>query len=122
VIFNVYHPVDDKLYWKDVKEYVRATPNVFHPPIKFVFNKETDEFTAEFRDKVLQIGNVSFPRVLFQKLERLFSNLFLLQRPPKDLYNAPVLTNLDYPMIASILRSRQSFTHLFVSIRYNGRA
>ena len=113
VIFIVYHPDDDKLYWKDVKEYVRATPNIFHPPIKFVFNKETDEFTARFRDKVLQIGNVSSPRVLFQKQERLFSNLFLLQRAPKDLYNAPILTNLDYPMITSILRSRQSFTPPF---------
>lgn len=113
VIFIVYHPDDDKLYWKDVKEYVRATPNIFQPPIKFMFNKETDEFTAKFRDKVLQIGNVSSPRVLFQKQERLFSNLFLLQRAPKDLYNAPVRTNLDYSTISSILHGRQSFTPPF---------
>lgn len=62
---------------------------------------------------MLQIGNISSPRVLFQKQERLFSNLFLLQRQPKDLSTAPVLTNLDYPLISSILRSRQSFTPPF---------
>lgn len=112
-LFIVYHPDDDKLYWKDIKEYVRTTPNIFHPPIRFVFNKETDGFTAKFRDKVLQIGNVSSPRVLFQKQERLFSNLFLLQRAPKDLYNTPVLTNLDYSTISSILHGRQSFTPPF---------
>lgn len=117
VIFIVYHPVDDKLYWKDVKEYVRVTPNIFHPPIKFVFSKETDEFTANFREKVLQIGEVSTPRILFQKQERLFSNLFLLQRAAKDLFSAPVLTNMDYSMIASILHSRQSFTPPFCVIR-----
>ncbi len=30
VIFIVYHPEDDALYWKDIKFYVKTTPQVFH--------------------------------------------------------------------------------------------
>lgn len=32
VLFIVYHPQDDKLYWKDIKSYVQSTPTVFQAP------------------------------------------------------------------------------------------
>jgi hypothetical protein len=119
VLFIVYHPGEDKLYWKDVKDYAKRTPNIFQPPIKIIFEKRHDEFSAISQNRVLQIANISTPRIQFQKQERLLSNLFLLQRSPKALWNTPVLTNLDYGMINSILRGRNVFIPPF-SV-YRGR-
>ena len=44
VIFVVYHPHDDKLYWKDVKAYIKTTPQVFHSPLRIAFDKTKDLF------------------------------------------------------------------------------
>src|SRR5262245_34297106 len=45
VLFIVYHPADDKLYFREVKAYIRDTPNVFAPPYRIRFDKGRDEFT-----------------------------------------------------------------------------
>src|SRR5262245_44667584 len=46
VFLIVYHPSDDKLYWKDVKNYIDTTPNVFERPWRVIFDKKTDEFNS----------------------------------------------------------------------------
>jgi len=33
-LFIVYHPEEDKLYFTEVKEYIRITPDVFKAPLK----------------------------------------------------------------------------------------
>ncbi len=82
VIFIVYHPVDDKLYWKDVRSYVRATQNVWQPPFKIAFDKSRDEFTSASYEAVRDLANVSPARVSLDQKERLFSNLLLVKRMP----------------------------------------
>ncbi len=117
VIFIVYHPADDKLYWKDIKEYVRNTPSVFQTPTRIIFDKSQDEFASKNRDRLLKIAHVSPPRVSLENQERLFSNLFLVQRSPSQLWGAPALTNLDYSLIQDILHSRNLFVPPFCVTR-----
>jgi len=116
IIFIVYHPEDDQLYWVDIKGYVKNAPNVFLPPIKFVFDKHTDVFPPQ-NSSILEIANVSTPRVKTDQQERMFSNLFLVQRFPKIIWAAPALTNLDHESIQTILRSRKLFVPPFAAER-----
>lgn len=87
VIFIVYHPGDDKLYWKDVRAYVRSTPHVWQRPFKIVFDKRNDIFSGSAVDAVFALGNTSPPRVSTQERERLFTNLLLVKRIP------PIITS-----------------------------
>lgn len=89
VIFVVYHPKDDKLYWKNIKAYVNSTPNVFQPPLRIVFDKSADEFTAQSHRQLCDVAKVSTPRVSFQEKERLFSNLLPIKKLPKIITKAP---------------------------------
>ena len=77
VIFIVYHPGDDKLYWKEVKEYIRSTSNVFQPPLRIVFDKATDEFTPACYDVICKIAAVSPPRVSRQERGMVHNRLTL---------------------------------------------
>lgn len=119
IIFIIYHPGDDKLYWKDIKGYVKNTPNVFLPPIKFVFDKRQDVFPPASNESIFEIANVSIPRVRTDQQEKLFSNLFLVQRIPKTIWVAPELSNLDYISIQAILRSRKSRVPPFAAEKGN---
>ncbi len=119
VIFIVYHPEDDRLYWKDIKGYVKSTPDIFSQPIKFVFDKRLDVFPPQSNDQIFEIANVSTPRVRTDQRERLFSNLFLVQRIPQTIWVAPALSNLDYKSIQAILRSRQLYVPPFAAERGN---
>lgn len=87
VIFVVYHPDDDRLYWKDVRAYVRSAPQVWQRPFKIVFDKAADLFSGVATDAILTLGNASPPRVSTQERERLFTNLLLVKRVP------PVITS-----------------------------
>lgn len=89
VIFVVYHPEDDKLYWKEIKSYIKSTPNVFQPPLSISFVKGDDELTHDCYDRIFQLTKISPPRVSFDQKERLFSNLLLVKRTPKFIYYAP---------------------------------
>jgi hypothetical protein len=80
--FIVYHPDDDTLYWKEIRSYVRNTPNVWSPPFRVVFNKATDQFTPDCFDSLCALADVSPPRVSSESRERLFSNLLRVQRLP----------------------------------------
>ena len=100
VIFIVYHPGDDKLYWKEVKEYIRSTSNVFQPPLRIVFDKATDEFTPACYDVICKIAAVSPPRVSRQEREQLFSNLLLVRRPPRRIWGA----STDYKDFSQVER------------------
>lgn len=88
VLFIVYHPSDDKLYFKEVKSYIRDTPAVFNPPYRIRFNKSQDEFTDTQKGKVSDFARVSPPRIAFGQRERLFSNLLPVQRMPERLWYA----------------------------------
>lgn len=82
VLLIVYHPGDDKLYCREIREYVRSTPNVFQRPWRVVFTKATDEFNDRYFDTVRRHAQVSEPRVSFQQREALFSNLLPVRTAP----------------------------------------
>jgi hypothetical protein len=119
IIFIVYHPEDDQLYWKDIKGYVKSTPDIFQAPIKFIFDKRVDIFPPQNNDRIFEIAQVSTPRVRTDQQEKLFSNLFLVQRVPKTIWAAPALANLDHKSIQAILRSRKVFVPPFAIERGN---
>lgn len=119
IIFVIYHPEDDRLYWKDIKGYVKSTTDVFLQPIKFVFDKNQDVFPPSSNDRIFEIADVSTPRVRTDQQEKLYSNLFLVQRVPKTIWTAPALSNLDYQSIQAILRSRKIFVPPFAIERGN---
>ena len=109
VIFVVYHPDDDKLYWKEIKSYVRSSPNVFKPPLTIDFEKATDEFTVACYDSICQIASVSPPRVSTQERERLYSNLLLIKQLPKVIFHAPT----QYKMTEQIREEIEGFVPPF---------
>jgi hypothetical protein len=95
VVFIVYHPGEDKLFWKEVKTYIKSTPNVFQPPYKMVFDKAQDVFDSSCYDRIRDIGGASPPRVSFHQKERLYSNLLLVKRGPRTIFYAPTEYKTD---------------------------
>ena len=89
ILLIVYHPKDDKLYFKEIKAYVRNTPSVFQPPLRIIFDKTTDEFNTNIYERICQVAAVSPPRISMDQREKLYSNLLLVKRGPKLLTYAP---------------------------------
>jgi len=88
VLFIVYHPKDDKLYFKEVKAYIRDTLGVFSKPHHIKFDKTKDEFTASSKAEVCQHAKVSQHRISFEQKERLLTNLLPIKKLPETLYCA----------------------------------
>lgn len=88
VLFVVYHPADDKLYFKEVKQYLKTTPDAFKKPYSIGFNKAKDEFKKASGVKVCEHAGVAPPRITFGNKERFFSNLLPVRRLPPVIYQA----------------------------------
>ena len=88
VFFIVYHPTDDRLYFKEIKIYVRETPDVFKAPFKIVFDKGKDEFSKDSYSAVSGSSEVSPHRISTRQREKLFTNLLLVKRQPKFIYSS----------------------------------
>ena len=91
VVLIVYHPTDDQLYWKEIKPYLKTTPDVFREPCGVIFDKAKDKLTNECRDRFVAIVNNSPPRVASDQKERLHTNLLLVKRFPSTVFLAPAL-------------------------------
>jgi|SRR5581483_9883297 len=89
VLFIVYHPKDDKLYFKEIKSYVLATKAIFLPPLHIRFDKSIDEFRPDIYSGVAQTARISPPRVAHDQREKLYSNLLIVKRGPKSISYAP---------------------------------
>lgn len=89
VLLIVYHPKDDKLYWKEIRNYVTNTAGVFTPPFHVVFDKTADEFNDGIRNQLSRVAEVSPPRITTEQQERLFSNLLRIKKLPTLLTYAP---------------------------------
>jgi len=88
VLFIVYHPSDDRLYCKEIKSYLRATPDAFAKPYRIRFDKKADIFGTESKDLVGRSAGSSTQRISFDQKERLFTNLLPVTRLPRLLYRA----------------------------------
>jgi hypothetical protein len=88
VLFIVYHPRDDKLYFKEVKEYIRITPDVFRKPHQIRFDKAADEFTASSKSEVARQAGASPTRIAFNQKEKLLSNLLPVRMLPTTIFCA----------------------------------
>ncbi len=88
-VYIVYHPNDDKLYWKEVKNYVKNTPGVWQPPLYITFDKAQDEFSPGCFQSVRSLAPSSqSTRISFSASEQLFSNLLKIKRIPR-VWSAP---------------------------------
>lgn len=92
-VFIIYHPGDDKLYWKEMKTYLESTPNVWTSPYKIEFDKTTDVFDANCVNKLRAIAKVSPPRVSTIEREKLFSNLLKVREMPAWVWSSPCKAN-----------------------------
>lgn len=76
VIFIVFHPADDCLYYVDIKDYVRKNPGIYQKPHKILFDKSQNVFDKEAYYELCRLAETTPPPVDFTQSERLFSNLF----------------------------------------------
>lgn len=88
VLFIVYHPSDDRLYFKEIKTYLRTSPEAFAKPYRIRFDKRADIFGAESKDSVCHSAGTSPQRISFEQKERLFTNLLPVVQLPRLLYRA----------------------------------
>ena len=88
VLYIVYHPGDEKLYFKEVKQYIKETLDVFQRPFRIRFDKTKDCFGPTSKDAVCYHASVSPPRISFTEKERLFSNLLLVRQLPERILSS----------------------------------
>jgi hypothetical protein len=89
VIFIVFHPPDDRLYFVDIKDYIRNHPDVYTKPHKVHFDKSIDVFDATAYDTLCRLAETMPPAIDFTRSERLFSNLFPVVWHVRDFTSAP---------------------------------
>lgn len=76
VIFIVFHPADDCLYYVDIQEYVRKNPGIYAKPHKILFDKSQNIFDKDAYLELCRLADTTPPPVDFTQGERLFCNLF----------------------------------------------
>jgi Domain of unknown function (DUF4365) len=91
VLFIVYHPEDDKLYWKDIKTYIDSESNIFTKPYEIKFNKQNDIFDENVYQQLCQLCEEAPERIDSNTDETLFSNLLEVTRLPEQIYVTSVL-------------------------------
>jgi hypothetical protein len=91
VIYVVFHPDDDLLYWKDVKGYLAADPDALTPPYRIEFDKAMDRFDESAYAKLCELCEQAPERVATDAGETLYTNLLPVLALPKLIWVAPVL-------------------------------
>lgn len=105
VFLIVYHPKDNKLYYKEIQSYVLKTKAIFQAPLHIRFDKSCDEFGPDSFNCVAQAACVSPPRVSHDQREQLYSNLLVVKRGPKSISYAPT----SFKTFAEIRKSMPGF-------------
>lgn len=88
VLYVVYHPDDDQLYYREVKQYIHDTPNAFQRPYRIRFEKSKHRFGKDSRSQIAAHAKAAAPRISFDEKERLFTNLLPIISFPRTLYHA----------------------------------
>jgi hypothetical protein len=90
IIYVVYHPDDDSLYWKDVKAYLADRPGAFTPPHRIEFDKTADRFDESAYPALCALCEQAPERVSTETGEKLYTNLLPVLHLPKRIWVAPV--------------------------------
>lgn len=90
-IYVVYHPDDDRLYWKHVQAYAKTHPTALQPPYRIEFDKTTDTLDASAYAALADLCALAPERVLTDRGETLFANILPVVELPKTIFVAPVL-------------------------------
>jgi hypothetical protein len=109
ILFIVYHPEDDRLYFKEIKTYFRQDKAALQSPLRIEFDKSTDEFNAHCHERLCRIAAVSPPRISRDQREKLYSNLLVVKRGPKLITSAPT----DYKDYTEIRNEIRGYTPPF---------
>jgi hypothetical protein len=91
VIYVVFHPDDDVLYWKDVKAYLRDHPDALTPPYRIEFKKGADRFDETAYPALCELCEQAPERIATDAGEALFTNLLPVLKLPQKIWIAPVL-------------------------------
>jgi hypothetical protein len=91
VIYVVYHPTENKLFWKDIKSYFANDERALEPPLKVTFDKQTDCFDESTLDRLLDLCERAPERVSLSRPETLYSNILEAVKLPDTIHVTPVL-------------------------------
>jgi hypothetical protein len=91
VVFIVYHPDDDRLYWKDVKAYLKERPDALTPPHRIEFDKSADRFDENAYAALCALCDTAPERVSLEHGEPLYTNLLEVLDLPERIWVTPVL-------------------------------
>ncbi|TXM95304.1 DUF4365 domain-containing protein [Methylobacterium sp. WL116] len=96
VIYVVFHPDDDALYWKDVQAYLRDNPNALRAPHRIEFSKADDRFDEAAYPALLAPCEAAPERVSTEVGETLFTNLLRIECRPEKVWIAPVVPQKQF--------------------------
>ena len=91
VVYIVFHPDDDVLYWKDVKAYLASHPEAFSAPNRIEFDKVADRFDGDAYPSLSALCGSAPERVSTGIGEPLYTNLLEVVRMPERIWITPVL-------------------------------
>lgn len=91
MIYVVYHPDDDRLYWKDIKAYLKARPDALTPPHRIEFEKAEDRFDENAYAALCALCETAPERVATDTAEVLYTNLLQVLDLPQRVWVTPVL-------------------------------
>ena len=90
VIFIIYHPEDDKLYWLDIKKYISDTPGILEEPHRLIFQKSKTVFSSDVYDEIWALCNKAQPRVSRDVSDLLYINVLEVLKLPAHMYMSSV--------------------------------
>lgn len=91
MVYIVFHPDDDCLYWKDIKGYLKARPDALTPPLRIEFDKTVDRFDDTAKVALFELCDTAPERVSVEQGEPLYTNLLEVLDLPEVIWVTPVL-------------------------------
>lgn len=91
IIYVIYHPKDDCLYWKDVQAYLEENPEALEEPCRIAFNKESDRFDKTALESLYELCKTAPERVDKSSSEILFPNFIEVTALPKQVFISNVI-------------------------------
>lgn len=90
-IYIVYHPDDDRLYWKHVQVYLKERPDALQPPQRIEFDKSADRFDKTAYAQLAALCELAPERILTDRCETLYTNILPVISLPKQVFVTPVV-------------------------------